>query len=209
MIDKPRVYRSRVLIVAGCLLAAVPLGIWVLWLVYTGGSAGSLICPLVVSWIPFLAWFGLIRPRLIAGPTGVTVVQPLRTTTVPWTEIRGFDSLEVLYVHRCDGLPSVRVPALATSNVSRVAGKLGHADRVARDLNVMLAQYRGGRAPRTTAESAAGRKGLRLTPWHSAYPAAGILALGGSRLDQPWLGVVGLVLAVVATVALRGRNGRR
>lgn len=67
MIERRRVYRGKIMPVAGWLLAVAPLGVWVLWLVYNDGSADSLVCPLAVSWLPFVAGFGLAVALPIAA----------------------------------------------------------------------------------------------------------------------------------------------
>ncbi|SNT63383.1 PH domain-containing protein [Asanoa hainanensis] len=208
MIDGVRVFRSRVLFAAGCVMCAVLVTMWTLSLIYGDGSFGAMMCPLGTSWLPIFAWFGTFRPRLIATPTGVTVVEPLRTTTVPWDQIRRFDSLDVLHVHRKDG-PSLRVTSLSTNNINRAARREGHADRVARDLNVLLARHRGGRAPRITTDTEAGRTRLRLNVWHAAYPVGALLFSAGSTWGQLWLALLGPLVIIVATVVLRRRASAR
>jgi hypothetical protein len=95
-----------------------------------------------------LAYTCGLRPRIIANEAGLTVVNPLRSCTVPWTAITSVDVGEAVQVH-CwlpDGTEKV-IPSWGLSASSR--GQL-RADM---------------RARRRAAQVA------RVTPWQTYLPA--------------------------------------
>jgi hypothetical protein len=92
-----------------------------------------------VTWFVFRTY---ALSRIVATGSGVIIVNPIRTTAIPWRDIEKFEAAGMLRVCKTDG-SSVSVFAVQTANAARMAGRTSHADHVAGDLNRLLVESRG------------------------------------------------------------------
>lgn len=118
--------------VIGAAVAEVPLA----------GSLALLLGAAAAAGLALLLWRTYVATRVEALDDAVVVVNPWRTTVIPWAQLEGFSADRQLVVHR-RGESDVRVFAVQAANAARMLGRDSHADHVARDLNELLAEHRG------------------------------------------------------------------
>ncbi|HEX2743165.1 MAG TPA: PH domain-containing protein [Streptosporangiaceae bacterium] len=89
---------------------APPLILWWVWVVFAlaniadfaiqGASARfAIVVSAILATVTGLAYALAWRPRVIAGPDGLTIVNPFRDHHVPWTAIQAVDTGEWVLVH--------------------------------------------------------------------------------------------------------------
>jgi hypothetical protein len=84
--------------------------IWWLWVLFAVGNLidlavqghdhGAVDTAFAVLLITGLVYIGAQRPRIVAGPGGLTIVNPLRDHQVGWAAVVGIDAAELIRV-RC------------------------------------------------------------------------------------------------------------
>lgn len=80
--NRSYLYLGSALMLAGMALLLVPVA---------AGEAIALIltAPIGLAWLP-VGWFMLVRPRIIAGAAGVTIVNRRKTVHLKWADIERF-----------------------------------------------------------------------------------------------------------------------
>ncbi len=118
---------------------APPLILWWVWVVFAvanvadfvlqGASARfSVVVSAILLTITGLAYTLALRPRVIAEPAGLTIVNPFRDHHVPWAAIQAVDTGEWVRVHYAPAqaspaASSAAVPASAAVRASSAASK--------------------------------------------------------------------------------------
>jgi Bacterial PH domain len=167
-----QVFRNTTYPVLGWFLAAAAVAAWALWMIFTDGSAASLLCPLAMTPLGALGIVGYVRPRVVADQDGVTVVNPFVTTRLSWSQIARFQAKDRLQIVLRGGGPPIAAWAVQSANLARITGALSHADNVAVGLNRLMAQYRGGPVPQVPVGAAVKLAGLQ---WASIGVAIALL----------------------------------
>ncbi|HWG62931.1 MAG TPA: PH domain-containing protein [Streptosporangiaceae bacterium] len=83
--------------------------LWWAWLVFAAASLvaltlaghgrGAVVTAVVLVAVTGVAYACALRPRIIAGPDGITVVNPLREHTLPWAAVTRVDLTDAVRVH--------------------------------------------------------------------------------------------------------------
>lgn len=97
---KPRKFRSP-----------FPVAVWWVWVLFACGNLidlavqgrahGSVVAACVLLLVTGVVYTAALRPRIIAGPDGLTIINPLHEYRVVWAAVAGIDSAELLRV-RCE-----------------------------------------------------------------------------------------------------------
>ncbi len=193
---------------------APPVIFWWVWLAFAvanvadfaiqGASARFAIAvSAILVAITGLAYALALRPRVIAEPSGLTIVNPFRDHHVPWAAITAVDTGEWVRVHYAPGeaVPDAAQPSSAASQAvscwalylsARTKRRVARAARAARP------------APRR-------RSGLlRTLPYNSAFAAPGLEPgyAETSRLPEEAKYLASLPAAKAIAVRLDTRAGR-
>ena len=114
---------------------APPLILWWVWVAFAvanvadfaieGASARfAIVVSAILVTITGLAYVLALRPRVIAEPSGLTIVNPFRDHHVPWAAIRAVDTGEWVRVHYAPGEAAADPPGpAAASPTSSAASK--------------------------------------------------------------------------------------
>ena len=105
---------------------APPVILWWVWVAFAvanvadfavqGASAGfAIVVSAILIAITGLAYALALRPRVIAGPSGLTIVNPFRDYHVPWAAITAVDTGDWVRVHYAAGQPG---PASSPSSAA-------------------------------------------------------------------------------------------
>lgn len=148
------------------------------------GGAYALVLGIVLGTLMVAAgWLVYIRPRVVAEDSGVTVINPTRTVSIAWNQIARFDAhYRLSVITRGKSRPPIRAWAVQAANAARMFGKTSHADRVAADLNAMLARQRRGTAPAVTADSPRARTRMQ---WIAVGYAVAVVLLVLAWIASP------------------------
>lgn len=113
---------SGAAVIAGAVaVVTVPASAWIV--VPTAGLAVA-----AMIWVLFRMY---VHPRVIAGPTGITVVNPFRSEFCGWDAVRSVTADHALRIELWDGR-RVTAWAVQAANLARLLGRESSADRIAR-----------------------------------------------------------------------------
>ena len=107
-----------------------PLVLWWVWVVFAaaniadfaiqGASARfAIVVSAILATVTGLVYALALRPRVIAGPAGLTIVNPFRDHHVPWTAIQAVDTGDWLRVHYAPGGTAAGLAAPPSSAASK------------------------------------------------------------------------------------------
>ena len=124
-----------------------------------GASARfAIVVSAILLTITGLAYALALRPRVIAEPSGLTIVNPFRDYHVPWAAIQAVDTGEWVRVHYAPGRNGGSPPGRARRRrpPGQQRGQQGHLMLGAVPLRPDQAPGRPGRAPGSSARRARG-----------------------------------------------------
>ncbi len=190
---------------------APPVIFWWVWLAFAvanvadfaiqGASARFAIAvSAILVAITGLAYALALRPRVIAEPSGLTIVNPFRDHHVPWAAITAVDTGEWVRVHYAPGeaVPDAAQPSSAASQ--------------AVSCWALYLSARTKRRVARVARPAPGRRSglLRTLPYNSAFAAPGLEPgyAETSRLPEEAKYLASLPAAKAIAVRLDTRAGR-
>src|SRR5208282_3621739 len=110
---------------------APPLVLWWVWVAFAvaniadfaiqGASARfAVTVSAILVTVTGLAYALALRPRVIAEPAGLTIVNPFRDYHVPWAAIQAVDTREWVQVHYAPAEPA---PASSTASPASIAAR--------------------------------------------------------------------------------------
>lgn len=192
-----------------------PIIVWWVWLAFAVINAldlaiqwhhrSAVVYGAILALATGVAYACALRPRLVADDSGVTVVNPLRDCTIPWSSIRAVDVGEAVQVHYslADGTAKV-FPSWALYSSSRA--QLKH-DQRARKRAVQLSKQSPmynqlpDEAKDTMARSEAQLIAWQLDERAQRARTAGA-ATGQPTVAWAWLPVAAIAGPAIALVAL-------
>ena len=192
---------------------APPLILWWVWVAFAvanvadfaieGASARfAIVVSAILVTITGLAYALALRPRVIAEPSGLTIVNPFRDHHVPWAAIQAVDTGDWVRVHYAPGEAAAGPPGPAASPPSSATSKAISC----------WALYVSARTKRRPARPAPGpRSGLlRTLPLSSTFTTPGPEPgyAEKSRLPEEAKYLASLPAAKAIAVRLDTRAGR-
>jgi len=91
-------------------------------------------------------WLVGIRPLLLVDEVGIVVKNPLRTQSLRWADIRGFQARDAVVIELVDGR-TVRFVAIQRTNLSKMLGRRSFVDDVVDDLEKIRLRHLGDQPP--------------------------------------------------------------
>jgi Bacterial PH domain len=152
---------------------AAPLILWWVWLAFAvanvadfaiQGAPGrfAIVVSAILVAITGLAYALALRPRVIAEPPGLTIVNPFRDHHVPWAAITAVDTGDWVRVHYAAGQPRSAIPPSSAASKAVSCWALYVSARTKR---------RAARPPRPAPSRRSGL--LRTLPYSSAFATPG------------------------------------
>jgi hypothetical protein len=152
---------------------APPLIFWWVWLAFAVANVAdfaiegaparfAIVVSAILMTITGLAYALALRPRVIAGPSGLTIVNPFRDHHVPWAAIMAVDTGDWVRVHYAAGQPGPASPPSSAASKAVSCWALYVSARTKR---------RAARPPRPAPRPRAGL--LRLFQVSSVFAAPG------------------------------------
>jgi Bacterial PH domain len=103
-----------------------PVVLWWLWVAFAAANVADfavqggpvrfeIVALAVIATVTGLAYALALRPRVIAGPGGLRILNPFRDHGVPWSAIQTVDTGDWVRVHYAPGSPAVSSPSSAAS----------------------------------------------------------------------------------------------
>jgi Bacterial PH domain len=201
---------------------APPLILWWVWVAFAvanvadlaieGASARfAIVVPAILVTITGLAYALALRPRVIAEPSGLTIVNPFRDHHVPWAAIQAVDTGDWVRVHCAPGEAAADPPGPAAASPPSSAASKAIA---------CWALYVSARTKRRAARAGSmGAPGLArpaMPPRTRRVAGSGMLAVAGqepgyaedSRLPEEARYLASLPAAKAIAVRLDTRAGR-
>ena len=189
---------------------APPLIFWWVWVAFAVANVAdfaiqgaparfAIVVSAILIAITGLAYALALRPRVIAGPPGLTIVNPFRDHHVPWAAITAVDTGDWVRVHYAAGQPGPASPPSSAASQAVSCWALYLSAR---------AKRRAARPPRPAPRPRSGL--LRPFPTSSAFtaPVPGPGYAGTSRLPEEAKYLASLPLAKAIAVRLDTRADR-
>ena len=112
---------------------APPLIVWWVWVAFAAANVAdfaiqgaparfAIVVSAILVTITGLAYALALRPRVIAGPSGLTIVNPFRDHHLPWTAIIAVDTGDWVRVHYAPGEAAAAPPRPAAASPQSSAG---------------------------------------------------------------------------------------
>ena len=107
-----------------------PVVLWGVWVAFAAANVAdfavqgaparfALVVSAILLTVTGLIYALALRPRVIAGPDGLTIVNPFRDHHVPWTAIQAVDTGDWVRVHYAPGGTAVGPAAPPSSSASK------------------------------------------------------------------------------------------
>ena len=107
-----------------------PVVLWGVWVAFAAANVAdfavqgaparfALVVSAILLTVTGLIYALALRPRVIAGPDGLTIVNPFRDHHVPWTAIQAVDTGDWVRVHYAPGGTAVGPAAPPSSSASQ------------------------------------------------------------------------------------------
>ncbi len=197
---------------------APPLILWWVWVAFAAANVADFaaqgasarfagVVSAILATVTGLAYALALRPRVIAEPAGLTIVNPFRDHRVPWTAIQAVDAGEWVRVH--SGSKTISCWALYVSarakrrDVRRAPARSGGFGRVSETARLpaearYLASLPVAKAIATRLDARAARERGRVRQADSAYAGP----LGPVTVRWAWAPVAAVALPALALLVI-------